>query len=159
MNLRYVSVRNRVRALVRHLGYDVIRYPNDDLARRMRLLETHGVNVVFDIGANIGQYAQTLRGLGFAGRIVSFEPVADAYRQLTRTSSGDSQWTAVNVGLGEADDSREINVSANSQSSSLLNMLPQHVAAAPESRYLGRETITLRRLDSIANEHLRPGDR
>lgn len=41
-----------------------------------------GINVVLDVGANVGQFAHALRGIGFAGRIISFEPVGRDFAVL-----------------------------------------------------------------------------
>src|SRR5216683_1658365 len=43
----------------------------------------------------------------------------------------------------------EINIAANSYSSSILPMLDSHLAAAPHSAYLQKEKVPLRRLDDI----------
>ncbi|MCA1694626.1 MAG: FkbM family methyltransferase, partial [Actinobacteria bacterium] len=80
----------------------------------------HGINVVFDVGANQGQYGQTLRALGFQGAIISFEPLGRAFRHLEAATEGDASWIAVNAALGEESGSRSLMVAGNSQSSSLL---------------------------------------
>ena len=45
-----------------------------------------------------------------------------------------------------------MNISANSYSSSILDMLSSHLESAPESEYIGQEEISIRRLDSIFND-------
>ncbi|MEA2420584.1 MAG: hypothetical protein QOE60_2790, partial [Thermoleophilaceae bacterium] len=66
------------------MGYEVRQYtPLRSLpAARERLLD--GVDVVLDVGANAGQYGAMLRELGYAGRLVSLEPVAEAFAELRR---------------------------------------------------------------------------
>jgi hypothetical protein len=53
------------------------------------------------------------------------------------------------MALGATTGDVEINIAANSYSSSILPMLDSHLAAAPNSAYLQKEKVPLRRLDDI----------
>jgi FkbM family methyltransferase len=117
--------------------------------RRARLLRSRGIDVVLDVGANSGGYAQQLRRIGFEGRIVSFEPLTDAFAELEEAVAGDPLWTARRLALGDADRRAEINIAGNSASSSLLEMDDRHLRSAPESAYVGTEPVKVMRLDSI----------
>ncbi len=128
------------------------------VARRMHLIESHGINLVLDIGANVGHFGHELRSLGYRGRIVSFEPLKSAYAELQVAARGDSLWTTHNCAIGSEDGWAEINVAANLQSSSLLAMLPRHLNSAPESSYQGVERVQVRRLDTVLPEVMKPGD-
>lgn len=119
---------------------------------RLRLLQTHGVDTVFDVGANTGQFAIELRELGFTGNIISFEPLTDAYRELAHHAAFDKRWRAVNLAIGDRDHTTEINVSQNSQSSSILEILPVTLDAAPSARYVRKQAVNVRRLDSFVDE-------
>jgi FkbM family methyltransferase len=59
----------------------------------------------------------------------------------------------VNVALGDAQENGTINIAGNSFSSSIYNMLPTHLASAPESKYIGQERIRIETLDSIFDSH------
>jgi hypothetical protein len=52
------------------------------------------IDLVLDVGANMGQFASEIRHCGYAGRIVSFEPLSQAHGQLLQSSAGDSLWEA-----------------------------------------------------------------
>jgi FkbM family methyltransferase len=143
-----------IRKLLRKARRDIVPYDYrlHPVARRMHLLKAHGVTLILDVGANIGQYGRELRELGFSGRIVSFEPLKSAYAKLERNAERDPLWTTFNCGIGSSDGITEINVAANVHSSSMLPMLPRHLASAPESSYRSREEIRLRAMDSILPE-------
>lgn len=102
-------------------GYDIMHLPTDPVVRQqIDLLRRHNINLVFDIGANVGQYGQRLREMGYAGQIVSFEPQPDAFQGVKSKADGDPNWTAVDCAIGDYSGEAQINVSQNSYSSSIL---------------------------------------
>jgi FkbM family methyltransferase len=143
------------------MGVEIGRYdPSQSAhARRMRLIDDAGVNVVFDVGANAGYYANELRGAGYAGRIVSLEPLRAAYAELERSAANDPRWNVYMVAAGEAEATAEINVTENSWSSSLLPSNAAYATTAPGLDVVGVERIRVRPLDAIAGEHVSAGDR
>jgi len=106
-------------------------------------------DVIFDIGANVGQFAQALRKGGYHGHIISFEPLSSAHATLIATAASDPLWdVAERCALGASDGWAEINIAGNSYSSSLLPMLDLHREAAPPSAYQGTEPCRVIALDS-----------
>jgi FkbM family methyltransferase len=141
-----------IRRVCRRIGFDVVRYKPTfhPGARRRALFESFKIDTVLDVGANTGQYGKYLRNvIGYKGRIISFEPLSSAYGELTKTANADGLWKAMNCALGNTNEKNEINIAANSLSSSILEMLPSHVKSAPESKYIGKEQIEVITLDSI----------
>lgn len=146
-----------IKKLARYLGIDVRRYApqTSEDARVQALLSSNRIDMVFDIGANTGQYARQLRSGGYQGKIVSFEPLSDAYDQLLQNSRNDSDWTvAPRTVIGDENREVDINISENSLSSSILPMLQSHIDAHPSSRYLASEKVAMSRLDTIAPQYL-----
>ncbi len=147
MQLKY-----RLRALLRKTGFDLCRYTptSHALARMQYLFVQNNINLVIDVGANKGQFGEMLReNIGYTKKIVSFEPLHSAFLALKEKVSNDPNWDAFNLAIGDTDESSEINIAANSFSSSLLDMLPSHENSAPESIYAGKELVHVRRLDSV----------
>lgn len=154
-------MKRALRALLNRAGIDVVRHRPvpPHLARRAHLLSRFGVTVVLDVGANAGIYGRELRQIGYRGRIVSFEPLSSAYAALAAHAARDPAWEAVNVALGASAGEAVLNVAANSWSSSLRPMLDAHLSAAPESRYVGTQTVRMETLDAVFARHVRPDDR
>jgi len=146
---------------LRRLGYTAGRYDAglDPLAVRQSFFDRLELNVVFDVGANTGQYANMLRNHGYGGRIVSFEPMAVAFGALQNRARGDPRWTTLCCAVGDTAGESTINVAGNSWSSSLLAMTPRHTQAAPASAFVQQERIRVVRLDDVFADHVRDGDR
>jgi FkbM family methyltransferase len=157
MNLKY-----ELRRRLWRLGFDLARFKPEShaVARRRRLMSSLGIDVVLDVGANTGQHAHHLRtDLGFEGRIYSFEPMSVPFRRLHSRARQDPKWQAFNFALGDVEGTVTINVAGNSESSSMLEMLPAHLEAAPESRFVDTEEVEIRTLDSIFGDLCHSGER
>jgi FkbM family methyltransferase len=149
-----------IKSLLKQTGFELVKLPGRTLENRMKLLRTQGINLVLDAGANIGQYAGLLREIGYDQRIVSFEPLSAAYATLKAAADKDPNWEAVNVALGDMDGEIEINIAGGSStSSSILDMLPAHTDIKPESAYVGKEPVSIYRLDTLFERYYRPGDK
>lgn len=150
-----MPIKRFVRNCIRRAGWDIKRSDprSSEASRIVRQLFVHEIDVVFDVGANTGQFATMLRDAGFPGRIVSFEPSTNAHSTLSKRARRDANWiVAPRMALGDHDGTISLNLAGNSVSSSVLPMLPSHASAAPESRYVGSETVDLRTLDSVGTE-------
>lgn len=143
-----------VRRLVRRCGWDVIRYnwQTNINVRRHFLLRRLGIACVLDIGANVGDYVESLRRFGYRGEIVSVEPTRGAFQALETRSRRDPRWTARCLAVAASAGEQTIHVASNSVSSSLMQRSAALAAAAPESRYIAEETVSATTLDALAAE-------
>ena len=158
-------LKSALKSAALRLGYDVQRFePASSHAAQLRaILATHRINLILDVGANIGQFGRELRDhVGYDGRIVSFEPMRSAHEALTQVATGDALWeVAPRSALGAHSGSVTLNIAGNrySASSSVLDMLPSHLEAAPESGYVGSEVVPLEPLDAVAPGYFRGDSR
>lgn len=151
-------LKSDLKRAIRSLGFDLRRYTpeNSEDLRFTRVLSRRNVNLIFDVGANTGQFGEFLRNLGYHGRIVSFEPISGAWERLVQRSSSDALWEiSPRVAVGDRDAEVQLHISANSVSSSLLDMLGAHLTADPDSSYVRNENVSMRSLDSIGLQYLR----
>lgn len=148
------TLRALVKRSVNRLGMDITRNPFH--RRLIRLCERLDIDHVLDVGANTGQYATFLRDGGYTGRILSCEPLACPARALRAKAARDPRWQVEQLALGARPGTVGVHVAGNSYSSSVLPMLPAHLAAAPDSRYVAEETVTVSTVDELAARHRLP---
>jgi FkbM family methyltransferase len=122
------------------------------MQKLLALMRRRGVDLVLDIGANAGQFASLLRATGFHGKIISFEPLSTAFAALKCKCDQDAEWSCHNIAIGNTDGEATINISANSQSSSLLPVRGRTVEIEPSIAYIAQESVELHRLDSLLPE-------
>jgi FkbM family methyltransferase len=128
-------------------------------ARRARLLAWLQVDLVVDVGANAGQYGQTLRDAGYRGPVVSFEPLTGAFEELSAKAAADQDWSCRNVGLGRRTEVRAVNVAMDPVCSSFLPAASGADELDPGTRCIGQETVEVRRLDDLWPEFADGSDR
>lgn len=140
-------IQNPLRPLIRALGYQKQTIHNNGNFRRAKLLKSLRIETVLDGGASRGQYGERLRSFGYQGRIVSYEPLSSSFSELAIKAAADGNWEARNIALSDVDGSAQLNISTQNTWSSLL---PRDDAArSPALEYVGRETVSTSRLDSL----------
>lgn len=113
-----------------------------------------GISLVFDVGANEGQYAKLLRANHYAGSIVSFEPAQEPFRALLEASKADSDWSVENCALGASTGTADLHISERSVMNSFLPLSADIAWAAAT----GSECVPVRRLDDIFSVYAKPTD-
>ena len=140
--------------ILKYIGAEIVRYPKNDLKRKLKMLNQRKINLIIDVGANKGEYTLELIHLGFKGYIESFEPISEAYKILSIRSKNNKNWNTSRIAIGDFDGESEINIAGNINSSSLLNMLPRHIKSEPNSKYLRKERILVNRLDTLFSRNM-----
>jgi len=137
-----------VRRSLAAVGYELVPTRQSEREFVLGLLLRQHIDTLIDVGANQGQYAERFRRWGFAGRMISFEPMGEAFARLQRNATADPMWEARMAALGAEPGSATLRVSANSVSSSLLPIGSVHVEAEPASRTVRTEMVPVSTLDA-----------
>ena len=104
-----------------------------------RFFDYFGVDCVFDVGANRGQYATMLRQkVGFAGDIISFEPTPDLADTLAALAAKDARWHVEPLALDREAGPATFHIMRESE----LNSLHRPTADQPDISLRQSNTIT-----------------
>jgi len=148
-----------LKLILRKLNLRLSRY-DDSFPRYLKAIESLNINLIFDVGANEGQFAKEVIHSGYQGRVISFEPTDEAYKKILRYSKKYDRWLLHDkVAIGDTPAKVEINVAGNfGASSSILNMKNIHKDAAPSSGYTHKEHVKQVTFDSIFDFYFTDGD-
>ena len=125
----------------------------DNSYRLMLSFREKNINYILDVGANEGQFVKELRFHGYQGKVLSFEPLLEAHKKLIENSKNDINWKIFRpLALGNKNTTNIINISKNSVSSSILNISEEHIANAPDSRFINKQSIEEIKLEDIFDE-------
>ncbi|MGH8033029.1 MAG: FkbM family methyltransferase [Luteimonas sp.] len=122
------------------------------LTREQRLREVFArgaIDLVLDVGANVGQFARELRTF-YSDEVISFEPAAQAFAQLQRAARGQPRWQVLPFALGRTRGEAVLHTCASSDFSSLLrtnDYCGRRFGA--EATSAAQETVALHRLDEV----------
>ncbi|HEU4452451.1 MAG TPA: FkbM family methyltransferase [Longimicrobium sp.] len=150
-----------VQGVLHRAGAHLSRYPERSEFESVLhdFLVGFDVGCVIDVGANVGGYARGLRGLGYAGRIVSFEPVSGTFAQLREIAAGDALWETHRMALGPSDGEAPMRVFPGHQNSTFSRpgeFAREWLPSALAEEHV--ENVPLRRLDTLlADGTLDPG--
>jgi len=124
-------------------------------SRFVAILEQNHIDTVIDVGANTGQTAEELRAFGFAGNIISYEPIKECHEGLVAKSASDPNWTiAPRCALGDKDGTIELLVSEGSSLSSVSTPTEIMTQAVPKVRASSHEKVPIHRLDGLMKDEI-----
>jgi FkbM family methyltransferase len=160
---RSMRIKKFLQRLIRRLGWEIRPITSANIEQQVvkELLKLARVNTVLDVGANSGQWGDLLFETGYSGRLISFEAVPAVHAVLLAHAkmSGKSWDIAPCAALGGEPGQMQFNLSANTLSSSALQMRGRHVAAAPDSVYIAKQMVSVERLDHLAAPFMRSDSR
>ncbi len=117
--------------------------------RRLReILIVLRINCVLDVGAARGQFAINLRKIGYQGKIVSFEPVSEAFEQMGAAFATNSLWQGFRYALGGR--TGEVNFHVATDSTEMSSVL----VPKDDAWQLRTEVVPMKTLDSILDKVL-----
>jgi FkbM family methyltransferase len=152
------DVRQLVAGLATQFGYTIVpnwRMPRWQAAGYLRqLFEWLMIDLVLDVGGNRGQYRDFLRHeVGYRGRIITWEPVAEMASVLRRRAEEDAQWRIVECALGRSPGKANLHVTAESQFSSLHTPTAESQARFKQKTEYRVAQIEMRTLASEFAQH------
>jgi FkbM family methyltransferase len=115
----------------------------------MEFITDRDIDVVLDVGANVGQFATSLRAKGYTGEIVSFEPVPSVFQTLADAAQADANWDVHNFALGAVAEHATINVAESTVFSSLLPSTDAAAAFTETAVHAHPELIEVKTLDDV----------
>jgi FkbM family methyltransferase len=116
------------------------------------LLERFDINVVLDVGGNNGMYASALRGLGYRGSIISFEPIPEELAKIQALSANDPNWRAYQLAIGSENCTKTFNIIQPPEGGTFYSSFLQPDGAPAVTRPV---EVTVRRLDNILPDLLK----
>jgi FkbM family methyltransferase len=152
-----MSVRTILKSLFRSLGYEVKRrhgssrnLPWDDpFLHLQELLRRQPVEVVFDVGANVGQTTRRFRELFPEATIHCFEPVDECFVELTRVYGSCESVKLHKKAVADTPGQRQFFRNREAPTSSLLSVSATNAIYPIDlSASLEIETVTLDRFCS-----------
>jgi len=111
-----------------------------------------GIELILDIGANTGQFAETIAKVLPNARLISFEPISSCYDKLCERMSWNPRFKAYELALWDSTQELEFNANEWSPSSSALELAPLHKQLYPFAVQTKKEMVRSMRLDDLLEE-------
>lgn len=119
------------------------------------VFSAYGVQLVVDVGGNLGQYTEFLRkSVGFRGTVITFEPASKYAEALRSKAKDDGRWSIVQCALGRDNGVAQLNITRSPGLNSLRSPKKDALNGNywTEGDVVGVEDVPVRRLDDVLRE-------
>ena len=152
-----MSIKEIIKASLRRRGIVLKRFNvfQSEIHQVVKACDRANCKVLFDIGANTGQFAQECFEAGYSKTIISVEPQSAAHAKLIAVAARNRNWTiAPRCAIGDVAGKTSIHVAENSVSSSLLDVTDISVTANARTRFIGEEDVDVVTMDELVSQYV-----
>ncbi len=154
-------LKDRLKALMAFIGVKYRTLPHsfwgispwDDIRRILRanefLVDQSSISTIFDVGANEGQTAKTLRKYFPSAKIYCFEPSESAFQKLSQSIQSDHNTIGTKLALGSIIEEKIY----FEYESSVLNSFESRTPVSSSDKAIRKSKITLSTVDKFCLEH------
>ena len=144
------SIKKIIKTFLLRAGYQVL--PVDQTYEHSKncLIARNGIDMVLDVGANVGQFATRLRLNGYHGKIVSFEPDTQAFEKFQKNFEMDSNIFAHQTAFSDHNGELEFLVAADSACSGFNTPTSEMTKLLPDAKVIDKRVLKVQRLDDYA---------
>jgi FkbM family methyltransferase len=138
-----------------HHGYDFHPVDRRCWEDQIALLHGRNVEVVFDIGANVGDIAAQYREMYPNSRLFCFEPQETHFLSLTNRFQGDPHISFHRAAIGTVPGKARLHLTASRDSSSLLGVAPERLPPVYRKSLAveAEQEVEVIALDKFAKQH------
>ncbi len=156
----YIKIKRKLALWTRiHLRIKKLSASASEDFRMVKILKTYNIDLVIDVGANTGQFAESLIDFGYKGKIISFEPTETAYQKLCKKASKYKNWiVADKMALGNYDGKVDINVAEDSLFSSVKQIDSEYANYNKSAASKKVESVEIFKLDSLIGKYFSPDE-
>ena len=154
-------IKGFVKYLVECAGFEVTRITTDDITGQSimqdlaQLARGKPVDMIFDVGANVGDVAQAFAAQFPLSTVHCFEPAAATFRRLTAAVQGQRRIVPHHMALGREDGTATLHLNRDCATNSLLpnaGTIGAFADNAPAVQPIGTEAATVCRLDTFCSQ-------
>ncbi|HEY9220457.1 MAG TPA: FkbM family methyltransferase [Lutibacter sp.] len=154
-----MKIKKNIKRAFKFFGYDLVKLKGG-LGRGtfenelIKILNSVNADLVLDIGANRGQFANSLYDYGYKNKVISFEPLSAIYESLKENAKNNNLWNVYDrCCIGNEEKMIDINVSNLIGNSSILEIKSTKFNV-PQSHYIKKEQVPQITLETLNENHL-----
>ena len=99
--LVYFKITKIIKLILNKYGFKIVHNDIKDFNFIIeKILKTYDIQMIFDIGSNIGQFSKKILNLNYKNKIVLIEPVYDTFLALKNNFKNKNNLEFLNVGIG-----------------------------------------------------------
>ena len=97
----YFKFSKIIKLILSKFGYKIIKNDIIDFNFTLKkIFKIYDINLVFDVGSNIGQFSKKIQNLSYKNKIILIEPVNKTFLALKKNFQNKNNLEFLNIGIG-----------------------------------------------------------